>query len=177
MEKYLFQHSLCTIVTQAVSPWPPQPGKGETKHKTVSLGGGSTVCTHGFVKLDTWIEGWGYGEGMCQVWGIKTKCERQTTERCGKRKPKKSPVKKKNKKRAAAPKNFFFCSDGDTLTRTSEPSQYEPRLVLWTTDRSRFGHESGHGLVKICIYLHGFLPSWQKQLFWGITTGITVLRG
>ena len=97
-------------MTQAVSPWPPQPGKGETKHKTVSLGGDSTVCTHGFVKLDTWIEGWGYGEGICQVWGIKTKCERQTTERCGKRKPKKSPEKKKNKKRAAAPKN--------TLTRT-----------------------------------------------------------
>ncbi len=31
--------------------------------------------------------------------------------------------KKKNKKRKASPKIFFFCSDGDTLTRTSEPSQ------------------------------------------------------
>ena len=98
-------------MTQAVPPWPPQPGKGETKHKNVSLGGDSTVCTHGFVKLDTWIERWGYGEGICQVWGIKTKCERQTTERGGgqgKRKPKKSPVKKKEQKKIRCSKKLFF---------------------------------------------------------------------
>ena len=64
-------------------------------------------------------------------------------------KDKKSRKKKnkKMKKRAASPKIFFFCSDGDTLTRTSEPSQREPRLDLWTTDRPRFGLDPCHSLL------------------------------
>ena len=80
--EYLFQHSLCTILTQAVSPRPPQPGKGGTNTENVSLGGDSSVCTHGLVHVKTWIEGWGHGEGLCQLWGMESKCERHKTQRC-----------------------------------------------------------------------------------------------
>ncbi len=41
----------------------------------------------------------------------------------------------------------FFSAHGDTLTRTSEPSQREPRLDLWTTDRPRFGLDPCHSLL------------------------------
>ena len=145
MKEYLFQHSLRTILTQAVSSRPPQPGKGGKKTKNVSLGGDSNVCTPRLVHVKTWIEGWGHGEGICQVWGMESKCERHKTERSESPQLTKSP--KKNKKRAACPKNFFFRSDGHTLTRTSEPSRREPRLDLWTTDRPRFGLDPCHSLL------------------------------
>jgi hypothetical protein len=46
MKEYLFQHSLRTILTQAVSSRPPQPGKGGKKTKNVSLGGGTATYVH-----------------------------------------------------------------------------------------------------------------------------------
>ena len=60
---------------------------------------------------------------------------------------KKKKSSKKKKKKEPLLHNNLFCSDGDTLTRTSEPSQREPRLDLWTTDRPRFGLDPCHSLL------------------------------
>ena len=63
------------------------------------------------------------------------------------RKGQKVSKKKRAKKEPLVQKTCFPRSDGDTLTRTSEPSQREPRLDLWTTDRPRFGLDPCHSLL------------------------------
>ena len=48
MKDYLFQHSPTTILTQAVSPRPPQPGKLGDKDKERQFGGGEQ-------RMYTWV--------------------------------------------------------------------------------------------------------------------------
>jgi hypothetical protein len=136
------------------------------------------------MKLDIWIEGWGHGEGICQVWGMKNKCERHNTERSdGQEKDNRqgSQEKKKKKKEQKDPlvqKKNFFRSDGGTLTRTSEPSRIDPVVDLWTTDRARFGDESGHGPLYMNLNPSGsFCHPGTNHVFWVLQRVLRVLRG
>ncbi len=50
------------------------------RRKNVSLGGQNKVCSHGWVHVKAWKGGKGHGQGIFQVWGKESKCERDTTQ-------------------------------------------------------------------------------------------------
>ena len=114
--------------------------------ENVTSRGQNRVRGHGLVQVKVWMGGWGYGEGMCKVGAKGVKCGRQKTKRSEDHKTEKSSDKKKEQKRAASKKSPFFWSDGDTLTRTSDPFHWEPRLDLWTRCSAGFALYDKYGV-------------------------------
>ena len=102
---------------------------------------------------------------------LKEVMVRQLTKESVKKKEQKKPLDKKNKSAT------LFCDDGHTLTRTSDPSQMEPRLDLWTTCSPGHALSFKYTMSYISTSQKSFACCWHKRVFLGITGGITVLRG
>ncbi len=63
------------------------------------------------------------------------------------------------------------------MTRSSEPSQIDPVVDLWTTDRARFGDESGHGPLYININPSGYFALLAKTTVFGYYNGYYGITG
>jgi hypothetical protein len=79
-------------------------------------------------------------------------------------------TKEKEEKKNEQNKNAtLFRNDGDTLTRTSEPFQCEPRLDLWTRSSPGFALSFEDGISYICTSQKKVTGCWHKRVVLGIT--------
>jgi hypothetical protein len=125
--------------------------------------------------------GWGHSEGICQEPGIESKCERHKTQRSvgqeKKQLTKCQETRKRTKKDQLLQFTLFFGQklgfwpELQTLPKSLQALTFGPQIELDLRSNVYMGFT-----MSISTHLTLF-SSWQKQLFLGITTGITVLRG